>query len=45
MADSDGLIPVKLYIKDIDADNEGIFAMLKRDGTKYIEVRVYPPET
>jgi hypothetical protein len=45
MADSDGLIPVKLYIKDIDANNEGIIAMLIRSGNKYTEVRVYPPES
>lgn len=44
MVDSDGLIPVKLYIKDIDGDNQGIFALLKGNGTEYTEVRVYPAE-
>jgi hypothetical protein len=26
---TDGLIPVKLYIKEIDSDNHGIFAVIK----------------
>ena len=44
MADSDGLIPIKPYVKTIDANNEGIFALFKRSGNKYTEIRVYPPE-
>jgi hypothetical protein len=42
---TDGLIPVKLYIKEIDGDNHGIFAVIRRDGNDFTEVQVYPPET
>jgi len=42
--DSDGIIPIKLYVKDIDGDNQGIFCMLKRGGSEYTEVRLYPAE-
>jgi hypothetical protein len=38
----DGLVPPRLiYIKQIDADNDGIFATIKRNGVE-TEVRIYP---
>ena len=42
--DSDGLIPVRIYQKEIDGNNNGIFALIKRNGNEYAEVRIYPPE-
>ena len=43
MADLDGVISPRIYIKEIDADNYGIFAIVKRDGVD-TEVQLYPPE-
>ena len=42
-ADYDGAIFPRIYIKQIDGDNDGIFAVVKRNGTD-TEVRLYPAE-
>jgi hypothetical protein len=40
-ADYDGAVFPRIYIKQIDADNDGIFAIVKVDGTD-TEVQLYP---
>jgi hypothetical protein len=37
---SDGLIIPRIFIKKIDASNDGIFAIVKRNGNEYAEVRI-----
>jgi hypothetical protein len=37
---SDGLIIPRIFIKIIDANNDGIFAIVKRNGNEYAEVRL-----
>ena len=40
-ADLDGVIAARMYIKEIDANNYGIFAIVKKDGVD-TEVQIYP---
>ena len=44
MVDSEGLVRPRLYIKQIDGDNWGIYTRIRKDGTDNVEVRVYPVE-
>ena len=43
MADYDGVVFPRIYIKQVDGDNDAIFAVIKRDGVD-TEIRIYPPE-
>jgi hypothetical protein len=45
MADSDGLVPVRIYQKRTDSTNTRIFAIVEVDGTQTeVEVDITVPE-